>query len=97
MYLRSHLLISAVVLLHSSASLSQESTGHIEGVVQTERGIILENVNVIIKGTTFATATDVSGRFLIKEVPFGTYTVVISRVGYQTAKHEEGTGIKVNF
>lgn len=48
--------------------------------------------NVIIKGTTIGTTTDLDGNFTIGGLESGTYTVVFSFMGYQT---KELSGVEV--
>ncbi|HSH45128.1 MAG TPA: carboxypeptidase-like regulatory domain-containing protein, partial [Longimicrobiales bacterium] len=71
------------------ARLFARNEGAIVGVV-TDRmtGEPLEAVQVSVSGTGFGTITQSDGRFLIRNVPRGTYTVVAERIGYATARHE---------
>jgi iron complex outermembrane receptor protein len=43
----------------------------------------LVGATVLVKGTVRGTTTSVHGEFRIPDVPFGTYTLVVSMVGYQ--------------
>jgi hypothetical protein len=52
-------------------------------VVDDSTSAVLENVDVFLSQTTFGSATDKHGRFEIKNVPFGSYEIIVSRVGYQ--------------
>ena len=66
------------------------TTGKITGVItdaSTSAPII--GANVILKGTTMGAASDSEGNFTILNVPPGTYTVVISMIGYQQIQFED--------
>jgi len=68
--------------------LAQE-TGSIQGVVTsktTEKGIV--GANVVIEGTGIGVATDSSGRYILLGIPFGTYRLHVSCVGYQSANQD---------
>lgn len=48
----------------------------------------LPYMTVAFKGTTIGTATDASGRFVLKELPEGKFTLVVTAVGYKTYRKE---------
>ncbi len=59
------------------------SSGKIAGtVVDAENGDPLIGANIFLENTTLGAASDLDGRFVITNVPAGTYTLVISVVGY---------------
>lgn len=63
------------------------SLSMISGVVLDGRtGSGLPGAMVVIEGTSFSTATGENGRFQLKRIPAGTYNVVISMIGLQTAR-----------
>ncbi|RLD65476.1 MAG: hypothetical protein DRI84_06755, partial [Bacteroidetes bacterium] len=70
----------------SSTQIFAGSTGKISGVVID--GLLNESlvgVNVIIKELTgYGAATDIDGKFVILNVPPGTYTVKFSMIGYKS-------------
>ena len=47
-------------------------------------GSVLQNVSVTIDGTQFNAMTDEKGAFVIKNIPFGNYTVTATYAGHQT-------------
>jgi len=51
-------------------------------VVDAETQRRLEGVNIILEGTSLGTSSDAKGEFLLTNIPAGSYTVVISYVGY---------------
>ncbi|MEO7978205.1 carboxypeptidase-like regulatory domain-containing protein, partial [Flavobacterium sp.] len=61
---------------------------NIEGTITTSENIPLEAVNVVIKGTTFSTATDASGKFSIDSRARLPLTLLAQYVGYKTAEIE---------
>ncbi len=63
---------------------AQAQTGTIAGVVvDAETGETLVGANVALRGTTTGTATDLDGRYRIRDLAPGTYDVVVSFVGFQ--------------
>jgi outer membrane receptor protein involved in Fe transport len=59
-------------------------TGKIAGTVKDQAtGERLPGINIIIQGTTLGAASDIDGNFIINNIPPGTYTVIVSGVGYQ--------------
>lgn len=45
-------------------------------------------VNVFLKGTTFGTSTDENGYFNLNRVPLGKYTLMVTALGFDSAKVE---------
>ncbi len=67
------------------AAASQEGSGTIRGrVFDNNGGKYLEGAEVSIEGTTISTTTERSGGFTLKNVPAGTYTVVVNYTGLDT-------------
>ncbi|NUO79373.1 TonB-dependent receptor [candidate division KSB1 bacterium] len=82
----------AALLLPMLAMAS--TTGKIKGkVVDRETNEPLPGANVVIMGTTYGTATDVTGEFVILNVPVGVYELKASYIGYREVKIEN---IRVN-
>lgn len=72
------------VELFAVSSTIQKKVGSIEGtVIDRSTYQQLPGVNIIIVDTTMGAATDLKGRFLIKNVPIGTYQIEASMIGYQ--------------
>jgi outer membrane receptor protein involved in Fe transport len=59
-----------------------QAKGKIIGQISDSKESII-GANVLIKGTTIGNATDIDGNFTI-EIGAGTYTVVVTYVGYKT-------------
>lgn len=59
--------------------------GTISGrVVDDSTRTVLENVNVFLAHTTFGCGSNEKGYFEIRDVPYGSYELVASRIGYAT-------------
>jgi hypothetical protein len=69
--------------VHSQENYSVKGT-----VLDDETGRPLPSANVFFANTMMGSATDSTGRFLIRNVPVGTFELVVSRVGYEVAKRE---------
>jgi outer membrane receptor for ferrienterochelin and colicin len=62
-----------------------QNNGKITGtVVDSQTGESLIGVNVVIEGTIKGTATDIGGRYTIRNVEPGTYTIVVSYLSFAT-------------
>lgn len=60
-------------------------TGAVAGKVSDEQsGEELIGANVLVTGTAFGAATDIDGKYAIKNIPEGTYDIRVSFVGYGT-------------
>ncbi len=65
--------------------ISFAQTGKIVGnVTDLETGEALIGANIILEGTLLGAATDISGDFLLLNVPPGTYTLVGKFIGYRS-------------
>jgi outer membrane receptor for ferrienterochelin and colicin len=60
-------------------------TGKLTGtVIDAETGEPLIGVNILLEGTVLGSATDIYGRYVILNIPPGSYSVKISYIGYET-------------
>lgn len=74
-------LFALFVLLISSTPATAQS--HIEGtVLDSETGKPLHGANVFLENTLYGTATDKEGNFELTGLDQGTFTLVVSMVGY---------------
>lgn len=76
--------ITLLFLLTSFSALSQIAT--IRGVVQAEGLRPVGQASVRIEGTSLGAVTNDEGKYEIKNVPFGKYTVVVSSVEIHEVK-----------
>jgi hypothetical protein len=86
----------------SIATLSLAASGTIEGVVRDiQTGEPLPGANVMIVKTSLGAATDVNGKYTIREVPAGTYALRATYVGYRqkeiALEVKEGQTLKQDF
>jgi outer membrane receptor for ferrienterochelin and colicins len=79
-FLRSFIFIGLLLLIQSAV---WAQTGTLSGKV-TSKNDPLMLANVGLKGTSLGGVTDEIGRYRIQNVPFGTYTLVVSYMGYGT-------------
>ena len=83
--------------------LLAQSSGVFTGkVIESKSGEALPGVNVMVKGTYYGTATDLDGRFIIKNINPGSYDVEVSMIGYKVilqtgVKIQEGSNTELNF
>ncbi len=77
-------------LLTLSSLLDAQSSGKLVGTVSdASTGETLIGVNVFIQEISTGAATDINGRYLILNIPAGSYTVTASFVGYAKVEQRE--------
>ena len=80
-------LIFSILVQASLAGQSKNLQGSIEGaVVDAETRTPLMGTNVILEGTELGSATDDNGKFLIENVPVGSYVLRFDFIGYEPLK-----------
>ncbi|QKG80467.1 TonB-dependent receptor [Tenuifilum thalassicum] len=78
-------LILSVLVVNDVFANLPEGSCRLTGVVKC-KGEVLPFANVVIKGTTLGTVTNESGRFSFCNLSKGSYTIVVSSVGYKTVE-----------
>lgn len=94
-----------IFLSTTIASVHADNNGSISGsVIDAATGSPLFGVNIMIQSTLLGTSTDQEGNFIIRPVPPGTYTLSISRIGYQTKRiknvqciHGQNTNVRIEL
>lgn len=77
------LLIMFLIFPHSN--LLAQVKGSIVGVVRDEKtGEAIVGANVLIENTPIGAATDLNGKFYLKEIASGIYNIRVSHIAYQT-------------
>ena len=84
------ILITLFTLFSSSFA---QTSGSLGGIVTDSSRSPLPDVNVKIKGSYLGISTDIEGKYLIKGISPGEYTVQVSAIGYKTVEY---TGIKIS-
>jgi outer membrane receptor protein involved in Fe transport len=86
-----YLVIILFLLSAGAAELFAQQT--ISGTVTDSAGAPLLDVNIKIKGSYIGTASDIDGKYLLKGMNPGDYTIQVSSIGFKTVEY---TGIKVS-
>ncbi len=60
------------------------TTGSISGIVTDEEGNPIKDAKVTVEGTSFQTTTNVTGHYIITDVPAGIYDLKVTKSGYET-------------
>ena len=75
---------SILLLLISSSFVSAQQFGKIQGTVKdSTTGEPLIGANVIIEGTSLGAASDLEGKYVITQIPAGSYTMIVRYIGYE--------------
>jgi iron complex outermembrane receptor protein len=76
------ILLAALFLFHQTAH-SQAQRGAIIGTVKDKgSNETLPGANLVLEGTTLGAASDLEGRYVIRNVPAGTYSLRATVIGY---------------
>lgn len=62
---------------------NSQSTGNIMGSITSNAKAPLPHVNVRLEKTNFHTTTNSEGKYLIRNIPAGSYRLIISNISYQ--------------
>lgn len=85
-----YILIALCLIMGFSTVHVHAQSGKITGtVVDSKSGETLPGANVVIDGTSRGVQTDMDGNFLMLNVPAGTYSIVVSYVGYSSQRVNE--------
>lgn len=78
---KNHILLSVLSLCLSYAELNAQTFSISGNIKINNAGIPF--ANVYLEHTLFGNVSDVSGRFELKEIPLGSYTLTVSCIGYK--------------
>ena len=73
-----------IILLLAQVSFSQVKSVLKGMVIEETSGRTMPAVNVVVKGTKFATTTDADGNFIIRNIEVGKYDVQFSTMGFDS-------------
>ncbi|MBK8060397.1 MAG: TonB-dependent receptor [Gemmatimonadetes bacterium] len=73
--------LAALVALLAVPLAAQGQAGRIAGTVSDSAKRPLDNASVSVVGTRYGAISDASGRYTVNNVPAGTYTVRVQRIG----------------
>src|SRR5688500_8651593 len=98
------LFVFGLLSLGTTAIVSAQTTGAINGTVMDQNGAVVPGANITVKGQSgqeFTTTSSGNGTYRIPAVPNGIYTVSISANGFKSAlvsevKVDVGTPATVN-
>jgi len=76
------LILFVAIMVGLAVDVSAQGT--LKGKVADEHGESLPGTNVVVKGTTIGTITDLDGQYVLTGVPSGAQTIVVSFMGYET-------------
>jgi iron complex outermembrane recepter protein len=72
-------------LASAAGEIDQGTDANVFGhVVSVEDGEHIPFINVIIEGTRIGTITDISGHYILTNLPAGRHTLVVKGMGYET-------------
>ena len=86
------LLLVATLLLAPFSTFGQLYTGSVTGLVTDSSGATIPDVKITLvdqgKGYSFTATTDNTGRYLLRSIPPGTYTVTAETANFEKATQE---------
>lgn len=95
-------LLGAVLLLLAPLSVFAQAAGTVSGrITDAESGEPIVAAQVSIEGTAFGRTTGDDGQYIITNVPAGTQTIIVRRVGYSRSTRSvvitSGATVTANF
>src|SRR5690606_15583648 len=100
MQLNKFLFVIVISLTILRASAQEDTDAIIVGHV-VSGGEHIPFVNIYLEGTNYGTATDVTGHYMMTDLPLGEHTLIARMVGYKQKKKtvslKAGSTVEVNF
>ncbi|OFZ27091.1 MAG: hypothetical protein A2437_16425 [Bacteroidetes bacterium RIFOXYC2_FULL_40_12] len=87
-------ILAFLPLFVSLISFTLAQTGGIKGTIIDGSGLPLIGANVVVKGTTIGTVSDLDGNYTLSGIPTGMQTLVCSFIGF--SNQEQSVEIKEN-
>ncbi len=82
--------LSCVLAMFVFTGVAMAQTGTLTGAITDERtGEALPGVNIYLIELERGTATDLNGEYTISNIPYGTYTIEVSYIGYETISYQQ--------
>lgn len=78
-------ILSALSLLICTSVLAQ-SRGSLKGVIVNEKNESISSISIELQPLQHRTATDENGQFYLSFIPAGSYTVMVTGIGFQARK-----------
>jgi iron complex outermembrane receptor protein len=75
-------LLSVIMIFLATAAFVDAQTGTAVGTINDGDGLPLIGANVVVKGTTIGTITDVGGNYKLSGIPVGSKMLVSSFIGF---------------
>src|SRR5690554_805432 len=79
-----------IILAIGSTGVAAQNRMVTGKIISSEDELEIPGVNILVKGTSIGTSTDINGMYSI-EVPTGSSVLVFSFIGYQTQEVEIGS------
>lgn len=77
---------TCIFILLMTFVIQAQQTGSIRGILTESTGEAAIGITLKLEGSELGAVTDIQGRFVIKEIPAGTYTISISGLGYENVR-----------
>ncbi|MDP1726274.1 MAG: TonB-dependent receptor [Bacteroidota bacterium] len=84
--MKKYLLHVLLGIAYATSTFAQSDKGNIMGSVKDKSGKPVELANIQVEKTAFGTYTDESGKFLLKNIQQGEYTIVAFIIGFEPIK-----------
>ena len=82
-----------LICVFGGVAFSQTFRGGINGIASDSSGAVLPDAVVKLNndatGLTYSTITSSAGSFVFQDLPLGSYTVVVSKPGFQVVKVDQ--------
>lgn len=77
--------VLASIMISTCNIATAQQRGTLEGIIKnSEDGLGIPSVNIVIEGTMLGSTTGLHGNFSISGIPTGKYMVIISYIGFRT-------------